>query len=97
MARTARRLVNRTVGLALSSGGSLGVAHIGVLKVLMEEGIPIDMVAGTSAGALFGSLYALGWSIDQLTKAKIVHSAKKGMIRFLQNIRIEVSTNYCCF
>lgn len=67
LARLARRLVNRTVGLALSSGGSRGLAHIGVLKVLMEENIPIDMVAGTSAGALFGSLYALGWNIDRLT------------------------------
>ena len=66
LARMARRLVSRTVGLALSSGGSRGLAHIGVLKVLMEEAIPIDMVAGTSAGALFGSLYALGWSVEQL-------------------------------
>ena len=66
--RVARRLVNRTIGLALSSGGSRGLAHIGVLKVLMEEKIPIDMVAGTSAGALFGALYALGWSIDELLR-----------------------------
>jgi NTE family protein len=66
LARLARRLINRTTGLALSSGGSRGLAHIGVLKVLMEENIPIDMVAGASAGALFGSLYALGWSSDQL-------------------------------
>ena len=64
--RIARRLVNRTVGLALSSGGSRGLAHLGVLKVLMEENIPIDLVAGTSAGALFGALYALGWSAEQL-------------------------------
>jgi NTE family protein len=64
--RTARRLVNRTVGLALSSGGSRGLAHIGVLKVLLEENIPIDMVAGTSAGALFGSLYVLGWDGERL-------------------------------
>ncbi len=57
----ARRLTNRTVGLALSSGGSRGLAHIGVLKVLLEEKIPIDMVAGTSAGAWFGSFFAAGW------------------------------------
>ncbi|MCB0164121.1 MAG: patatin-like phospholipase family protein [Anaerolineae bacterium] len=66
LARLARRLVNRTVGLALSSGGSRGLAHIGVMKVLNEENIPIDMIAGTSAGALFGALYALGWSIERL-------------------------------
>lgn len=64
--RLARRLVNRTIGLVLSSGGSRGIAHLGVLKVLIEEDIPIDMVAGTSAGALFGALYALGWSSEQL-------------------------------
>jgi NTE family protein len=66
LARLARRLINRTIGLALSSGGSRGLAHIGVLKVLIEENIPVDMVAGTSAGALFGSLYALGWNAEQL-------------------------------
>jgi predicted acylesterase/phospholipase RssA/CRP-like cAMP-binding protein len=64
--RIARRLIERTVGLALSSGGSRGIAHIGVLKVLIEENVPIDMVAGASAGALFGALYALGWSGEQL-------------------------------
>jgi len=57
----ARRLTNRSVGLALSSGGSRGLAHIGVLKVLLEEKIPIDMVAGTSAGAWFGAFFAAGW------------------------------------
>jgi NTE family protein len=49
------------VGLALSSGGSRGLAHIGVIKVLLEENIPIDLVAGTSAGAWFGTFFALGW------------------------------------
>jgi len=66
LARTARRLTERTVGLALSSGGSRGVAHLGVLKVLLEENIPVDMIAGTSAGALFGALYAQGWDVEQL-------------------------------
>lgn len=66
LARAARRLTERTVGLALSSGGSRGVAHLGVLKVLLEENIPVDMIAGTSAGALFGALYAQGWGVEQL-------------------------------
>jgi NTE family protein len=60
--RIARRLTNRTIGLALSSGGARGLAHVGVMKVLMEEKIPIDLVAGTSAGALFGTFFAAGWS-----------------------------------
>ncbi|GAB4444037.1 MAG: hypothetical protein Kow0031_26420 [Anaerolineae bacterium] len=67
LAHVSRRLLGQTVGLALSSGGSRGLAHIGVLKVLMQENIPIDMVAGTSAGALFGALYVLGWSIERLS------------------------------
>jgi NTE family protein len=46
------------VGLALGGGAARGIAHIGVLEVLEREGIPIDMIAGTSAGALVGALYA---------------------------------------
>jgi len=48
------------IGLALGSGAARGLAHIGVLEVLEKEGIPIDMIAGTSAGALVGALYAQG-------------------------------------
>ncbi len=54
------------VGLALSSGGARGLAHIGVLEVLEREGIPIDMIAGTSVGALIGAPYALGKSISEI-------------------------------
>jgi NTE family protein len=66
--RTARRLTNRTVGLALSSGGSRGLAHLGVMKVLLEENIPVDMVAGTSAGAWFGAFFALGWNRERIDR-----------------------------
>jgi predicted acylesterase/phospholipase RssA len=66
LARLSRRLLGQSVGLALSSGGSRGLAHLGVLKVLIEENIPVDLVAGTSAGALFGALYVLGWDVDRL-------------------------------
>jgi predicted acylesterase/phospholipase RssA/CRP-like cAMP-binding protein len=65
--RIARRIAQRVVGLALSSGGARGIAHIGVLRVLKEEGIPIDLMAGTSAGSLFGALYAAGLSLDEIT------------------------------
>ncbi|MCS7259484.1 MAG: patatin-like phospholipase family protein [Anaerolineae bacterium] len=64
--RVARHLARRVVGLALSSGGARGIAHVGVLKVLKREGIPIDMIAGTSAGALFGALFAAGRSIEMI-------------------------------
>ena len=64
--RTVRYLARRVVGLALSSGGARGLAHIGVLKVLEREGIPIDMLAGTSMGSLVGGLYAAGHSLDSI-------------------------------
>jgi len=54
------------VGLVLSGGGAAGISHIGVLKALEERGIPVDYVTGTSAGALVGSLYACGWSPEEM-------------------------------
>jgi NTE family protein len=64
----ARKLARRQVGLALSSGNARGMAHIGVLKVLKEENIPLDLIVGTSAGALFGAMYAAGRSIEEMTE-----------------------------
>ncbi len=64
--RTARKITNRLVGLALSSGGARGIAHVGVLQVLQEANIPIDMVAGTSAGSLFGGLYVCGKPLEEI-------------------------------
>jgi NTE family protein len=52
----------KRIGLALSGGVVRGMAHLGVLNVLMEAGIPIDVVAGTSAGSLMGLLVAAGFS-----------------------------------
>jgi NTE family protein len=54
------------VGLALGGGGARGFAHIGVLKVLEAEGIPVDLLAGTSMGALVACLYAAGLSAADL-------------------------------
>ncbi|WP_441001028.1 patatin-like phospholipase family protein [Fodinibius sp. SL11] len=56
------------LGLALSGGGAKGFAHIGVLKVLESEGIPIHMVSGTSMGSIIGSLYAVGYSPEEIEK-----------------------------
>ena len=56
----------RKIGLALGSGAARGLAHIGVLEVLEKEGIPIDMIAGTSAGAVVGALYAQGKDASQV-------------------------------
>ena len=54
------------VGLVLSGGGAKGAAHIGVLKYLEENGIPIDFIAGTSMGSIVGGLYALGYSSNEI-------------------------------
>ncbi|MGN5469426.1 patatin-like phospholipase family protein [Neisseria meningitidis] len=54
------------VGLALGGGASKGFAHVGIIKVLKENGIPVKMVTGTSAGSIVGSLFASGMSPDRL-------------------------------
>jgi predicted acylesterase/phospholipase RssA len=54
------------IGLVLGGGGSRGLAHIGVLQVLVRERIPIDLIVGTSMGGIMGVLFALGFSPDQL-------------------------------
>jgi len=59
-------MTRKKIGLALSGGGARGFAHIGVLKVLIENEIPIDMIAGTSAGSIVGGAYAAGMSIDEI-------------------------------
>lgn len=54
------------VGLVLSGGGAKGMTHIGIIRVLEENNIPIDYIAGTSMGAIVGSLYAMGYSPDDM-------------------------------
>lgn len=54
------------IGLVLGGGGSRGLAHIGVLEVLVREQIPVDLIVGTSMGAIVGSLFALGISPTQI-------------------------------
>ncbi len=57
-----------SVGLALSGGGARGLAHIGVLMALEEEGIPVDAICGVSMGAVIGGLYAAGVPVDSLVE-----------------------------
>jgi NTE family protein len=56
------------VGVVLSGGGSSGIAHVGVLKALEANHIPIDYIAGTSMGALVGGMYAMGFTPDEIEK-----------------------------
>lgn len=54
------------VALVLAGGGARGLAHIGVLKVIKELGIPVDIVTGTSMGAIIGSLYSIGYEPEEI-------------------------------
>lgn len=89
------------VGLALSAGGVRGFAHVGVLEVLHNAGVPIDVMAGTSMGAVVGSLYAAGLSTDQLWQISSHMSMDKitpdfnlmGIFRFLFLKKLPSSSN----
>lgn len=83
------------VGLVLSGGGAKGLSHIGVIKALEENNIPIDYIGGTSIGAIIGGLYAIGYTPDkmiELIKSKEFEAWSKGKAEipyasyFYQNI-----------
>lgn len=92
------------VGLALGSGGARGLAHIGVIKVLEQNGVVIDFIAGSSIGALIGGMYASGLSIEKIeeialsTNLKRVFSVfadpslQKG---FISGTKVEAYINEC--
>jgi NTE family protein len=66
--RLAREIGGKLVGLALSSGAAKGFAHIGVIQVLEENGIEVDVIAGSSMGAYVGSLWAYGYDGRELER-----------------------------
>lgn len=69
------------VGLVMSGGGASGIAHIGVLKALEENNIPVNCIAGTSIGSVIGGLYAAGYSpleIEQIVKDQTFSNLTKG-------------------
>ena len=83
---TQTKLSNRPrIGLALSGGAARGIAHIGVLRALEEHAIPVDAIAGASAGALIGGLYASGLTISQMeslaSKFRWRHTARLSFSR----------------
>ena len=68
----AREISGRSVGIALGSGAAFGFAHIGVIKVLEEAGIEVDLIAGSSIGSIIGGMWALGITTQRMVD--IVHS-----------------------
>ncbi|WP_347263942.1 patatin-like phospholipase family protein [Nitrobacter sp.] len=69
MSRLARIVSGRAIGLVLSGGGARGFAHVGVIKALEEAGIPVDMLGGSSIGAVMGMVLTLGRSADEVAAA----------------------------
>ena len=66
IARVARALIGRSVGLVLSGGGARAYAHVGVLTALHELGVTPDFIGGTSMGAVIAAGLAMGWSLEEL-------------------------------
>lgn len=81
--------IAQSVGLVLSGGGSKGLAHIGVIKALEEEQIPIDYIGGTSMGAIVGACYAMGLRCDD-----IINIVKSDDFKYWMSGVIEEEYNY---
>lgn len=74
--RISRHVGEVLVGLALGSGSAMGLAHIGVLKILEDEGVPVDIVAGSSMGALVGALWCSGYSASEVEEIILANKNK---------------------
>lgn len=77
---TQKEIRRHTVAIALGGGGARGTAHIGVLRVLEQEKIPIDYIVGNSMGSIVGGLYAAGVSLDDIEKIMLNGSLRKSYI-----------------
>src|SRR5262249_23277263 len=86
LARLARYVTRRSVGLALGSGAAWGLAHIGVLDVLDRERIPIDVIAGASMGAIVGAHYAAGFTPARLEEIATGVRDVTGFLRILPRL-----------
>ena len=84
--RLARDISDRLIGLALSSGGAKGFAHIGVIQVLEENGIEVDIVSGASMGAYIGALWASGSDGAALEKLAREMEARWAMLSLVDPI-----------
>ena len=91
MSRRSTKSTRPRIGLALSGGAARGMAHVGVLRALEEHSIPIDVIAGTSAGALVGGVYAAGVPLDEMEKiGRALHWRDIGRVTLS---RLGVQTN----
>ncbi len=84
--RLARQISGVLVGVVLGGGAALGLAHVGVIRVLEREGIPVDIVVGSSMGALIGGLWAVGNKADELEKYAREFSSWKDIAKVVDPI-----------
>lgn len=81
--RMARQISGVSVGLVLGGGAAFGLAHIGVIKVLEEEGIGVDVIVGSSMGALIGGLWAIGYHAADLEKMALEFKKRSNLIKLI--------------
>ncbi|KAG0151664.1 hypothetical protein CROQUDRAFT_667702 [Cronartium quercuum f. sp. fusiforme G11] len=90
-ARLARRLCGKSIAVVLGGGGARGISHIGVLRALIESGIPIDMIGGTSIGSFIGGLYARNSDLlSTLGRAKTFSGRMDSLWRIITDITYPV-------
>jgi predicted acylesterase/phospholipase RssA len=80
--RLARRLTGQALGLVLSGGGARGFGHIGAIRALEEAGLQVDLVGGTSMGALVGGAYALGYDYDGMHDLSVRFGSPKALFDY---------------
>ncbi|HWC10961.1 MAG TPA: patatin-like phospholipase family protein, partial [Acidimicrobiales bacterium] len=80
--RLARTVVGRSIGVVLGGGGARGFAHIGVLRALDEADVPVDLVGGSSMGAVIGAQFAMGLSAGEMLERNTVAWARRLLLDF---------------
>ncbi len=78
--RLSRQISGSLIGLVLGGGAALGLAHVGIIRILEQEKIPVDVIVGSSMGALIGSLWSVGYNADELEKFAREFEKKSGML-----------------
>jgi len=82
LARAGRLIAGRGVGLVLSGGGARGLAHVGVLAALAQNGVPVDAIGGTSIGGIVAALYAFEWDPEAMARSLVATFSKRRISDF---------------
>jgi lysophospholipid hydrolase len=80
--RLVRRVTGRAIGVVLSGGGARGLAHIGVIRALEESGVPIDLIGGTSMGALVGACYGVDMNVEAMVRVAQRFGSQKQLLDY---------------